>query len=77
MTLERFFIVIKATLRNLMGKLDDPVVTYGQSYDKKYRDLQRQISQFRQEVAEAVTTERQLKKTLLKNKHNPPAELDT
>ena len=76
MTLERFFLVIKATLRKLMGKLDDPAVTYEHSHDKKYRDLQEQIIQFRQEVAEAVTTERKLKQTLLKNKHNASADLE-
>lgn len=76
MMLERFFVVIKVTLRNLMGKLDDPVVTYEHSYDKKYRDLQEQIIQFRQEVAEAVATERQLKQTLLKKKHSPSADLE-
>lgn len=76
MMLERFFIVIKAAFNNLLGKLDDPVITYEHSYDKKYRDLQEQIIQFRQEVAEAVATERQLKQTLLKNKHSPSADLE-
>jgi len=61
---ERLFKVIQAAFNNLLGKVEDPAIMLEQTY----QDLQNQVIQFRQAVAQAIATEKQLEQTLSKNK---------
>lgn len=56
--------LIKAFFNSLMGKMEDPEMMLEQTY----QDLQNNLIQVRQAVAQAIATEKQLESQLQKNK---------
>src|SRR5271166_1732803 len=60
----RFVTLIKAFFNSLMGKVEDPEMMLEQTYT----DLQSNLIQVRQAVAQAIATEKQLEQQLQKNK---------
>lgn len=56
--------LIKAFFNSLMGKMEDPEMMLEQTY----QDLQNNLIQVRQAVAQAIATEKQLENQLTKNK---------
>lgn len=56
--------LIKAFFNSLMGKMEDPEMMLEQTY----QDLQNNLIQVRQAVAQAIATEKQLEQQLQKNK---------
>jgi len=56
--------LIKAFFNSLMGKMEDPEMMLEQTY----QDLQNNLIQVRQAVAQAIATEKQLEQQLNKNK---------
>ncbi len=56
--------LIKAFFNSLMGKMEDPEMMLEQTY----QDLQNNLIQVRQAVAQAISTEKQLENQLQKNK---------
>ena len=56
--------LIKAIFNSLMGKMEDPEMMLEQTY----QDLQNNLIQVRQAVAQAIATEKQLENQLTKNK---------
>lgn len=60
----RFASLIKAFFNSLMGKMEDPEMMLEQTY----QDLQNNLIQVRQAVAQAIATEKQLEQQLNKNK---------
>src|SRR5437870_221579 len=61
---DRLFTLVKAFFNTLMGKLEDPQMMLEQTY----QDLQSNLIQVRQAVAQAIATEKQLEQQLQKNK---------
>jgi phage shock protein A len=61
---DRLFTLVKAFFNGLMGKLEDPQMMLEQTY----ADLQSNLTQVRQAVAQAIATEKQLEQQLQKNK---------
>lgn len=61
---DRLIQVIKAAVNALLGKVEDPQMMLEQTY----QDLQNNVIQVRQAVAQAIATEKQLEQTLQKNK---------
>jgi phage shock protein A len=59
----RFVTLIKAFFNSLMGKVEDPAMMLEQTY----QDLQNNLIQVRQAVAQAIATEKQLEQQLQKN----------
>lgn len=60
----RLFTLVKAWFNGLMGKMEDPEMMLEQTY----QDLQSNLIQVRQAVAQAIATEKQLEQQLQKNK---------
>ena len=60
----RFASLVKAFFNSLMGKMEDPEMMLEQTY----QDLQNNLIQVRQAVAQAIATEKQLEQQLNKNK---------
>lgn len=60
----RLFTLIKAWFNGMMGKMEDPELMLEQTY----QDLQSNLIQVRQAVAQAIATEKQLEQQLQKNK---------
>jgi phage shock protein A len=60
----RFFTLVRAFFNSLMGKIEDPEMMLEQTY----QDLQSNLIQVRQAVAQAIATEKQLEQQLEKNK---------
>ena len=56
--------LVKAFFNSLMGKMEDPEMMLEQTY----QDLQNNLIQVRQAVAQAIATEKQLEQQLQKNK---------
>jgi len=61
---DRFFNLIKAMFNGMMGKMEDPQLMLEQTYN----DLQSNLIQVRQAVAQAIATEKQLEQQLQKNR---------
>ena len=61
---QRFASLIKAIINSLMGKIEDPEMMLEQTY----QELQSNLIQVRQAVAQAIATEKQLEQQLQKNK---------
>lgn len=57
------FVVFKAMVNSLLGKVEDPQMMLEQAY----QDLQSNLIQVRQAVAQAIATEKQLEQQLKKN----------
>ncbi len=60
---QRMFVVFKAMVNSLLGKVEDPQMMLEQAY----QDLQSNLIQVRQAVAQAIATEKQLEQQLKKN----------
>ncbi len=60
---QRMFVVFKAMVNSLLGKVEDPQMMLEQAY----QDLQSNLIQVRQAVASAIATEKQLEQQLKKN----------
>lgn len=60
----RLMTLVKAFFNSLMGKMEDPEMLLEQTY----QDLQSNLIQVRQAVAQAIATEKQLEQQLQKNK---------
>ncbi|MBX9721342.1 MAG: PspA/IM30 family protein [Candidatus Obscuribacterales bacterium] len=60
----RLAALVKAFFNNLMGKMEDPEMMLEQTY----QDLQNNLIQVRQAVAQAIATEKQLEQQYQKNK---------
>jgi phage shock protein A len=60
----RLAALVKAFFNSLMGKMEDPEMMLEQTY----QDLQNNLIQVRQAVAQAIATEKQLENQLTKNK---------
>src|ERR1700722_13958109 len=56
--------LVKAFFNSLMGKMEDPEMMLEQTY----QDLQNNLIQVRQAVAQAIATEKQLEQQLQKNR---------
>lgn len=61
---ERLAQIIRAAFNAILGKVEDPQMMLEQSYN----DLQNNVIQVRQAVAQAIATEKQLEQQLQKNK---------
>lgn len=61
---QRLSTLIKAFMNSIMGKMEDPEMMLEQTY----QELQSNLIQVRQAVAQAIATEKQLEKELQKNK---------
>lgn len=61
---QRLASLFKAFMNSLMGKMEDPEMMLEQTY----QDLQANLIQVRQAVAQAIATEKQLEQQLQKNK---------
>jgi phage shock protein A len=61
---QRMASLVKAFLNSLMGKMEDPEMMLEQTY----QELQSNLIQVRQAVAQAIATEKQLEQQLQKNK---------
>lgn len=61
---QRLASLVKAFFNSLMGKMEDPEMMLEQTY----QDLQSNLIQVRQAVAQAIATEKQLEQQLQKNK---------
>src|SRR5277367_992415 len=61
---DRLINFFKAVFNGLLGRLEDPQLMLEQTY----QDLQNNLIQVRQAVAQAIATEKQLEQTLQKNK---------
>src|ERR1700733_13443039 len=61
---ERLANLFKAMVNALMGRMEDPAMMLEQTY----QDLQSNLIQVRQAVAQAIATEKQLEQQLQKNK---------
>lgn len=61
---QRFASLVKALLNSIMGKMEDPEMMLEQTY----QELQSNLIQVRQAVAQAIATEKQLEQQLQKNK---------
>ncbi len=61
---ERLAQLFRAMVNAVMGKMEDPQIMLEQTY----QDLQNNLIQVRQAVAQAIATEKQLEQTLQKNK---------
>lgn len=61
---QRFASLVKAFLNSIMGKMEDPEMMLEQTY----QELQSNLIQVRQAVAQAIATEKQLEQQLQKNK---------
>ncbi len=61
---DRLFTFIKALFNGLMGRIEDPSLMLEQTY----QDLQSNLTQVRQAVAQAIATEKQLEQQWQKNR---------
>src|ERR1700733_7503324 len=61
---DRLANLFKAMVNAVMGRMEDPAMMLEQTY----QDLQSNLIQVRQAVAQAIATEKQLEQTLSKNK---------
>ena len=61
---QRIATLFKAMVNNILGKMEDPQMLLEQTY----QDLQQNLIQVRQAVAQAIATEKQIEQQLQKNK---------
>jgi Phage shock protein A (IM30), suppresses sigma54-dependent transcription len=61
---DRLANLVKAMFNALLGRMEDPQIMLEQTY----QDLQSNLIQVRQAVAQAIATEKQLEQQLQKNK---------